>query len=103
MNGSTKRVLVSDRIKNGAHPTRRPNTAAGCASRDNERIENYSPTDNPQLTEKIPTEWHNVGAVDQRISLRDRIEPVGMARGRRGNVHAKCEPRPTTNDPQKEA
>ncbi|VDP37509.1 unnamed protein product [Echinostoma caproni] len=26
----------------------------------NERIDNYSPKDNPQLTGKIPTEYHNV-------------------------------------------
>ncbi|VDP89447.1 unnamed protein product [Echinostoma caproni] len=51
----------------------------------NERIDNYSPTDNPQLTGKISTELYNVGAVDQRISRRDRVKPVGMARGRRGN------------------
>ncbi|VDP67232.1 unnamed protein product [Echinostoma caproni] len=68
----------------------------------NERIDNYSPKDNPQLTRKIPTECHNVGAVDQRISRRDRVKPVGMARGRRGNVRAKCGPKPTRNDPQKE-
>ncbi|VDP92502.1 unnamed protein product [Echinostoma caproni] len=69
----------------------------------NERIDNYSPTDNPQLTGKIPTECHNVEAVDQRISRRDRVKPVGMARGRRRNVRAKCGPKPTRNDPQKEA
>ncbi|VDP85521.1 unnamed protein product [Echinostoma caproni] len=56
----------------------------------NERIDNYSPTDNPQLTGKIPTEYHNVGVVDQRISRRDRVKPVGMAHGRRGNARANC-------------
>ncbi|VDP83278.1 unnamed protein product [Echinostoma caproni] len=35
MEGRTKRVLASDRIKNGAHPTRRADAAAGNASRDN--------------------------------------------------------------------
>ncbi|VDP83072.1 unnamed protein product [Echinostoma caproni] len=69
----------------------------------NEQIDKYSPIDNPQLAGKIPTECHDVGAVDQRISRRDRIKPVGMVRGRRGNVHAKCGPKPTKNDPQKEA
>ncbi|VDP93909.1 unnamed protein product [Echinostoma caproni] len=69
----------------------------------NKRIGKYSSTENPQLTGKITTEWHNVGAVDQRILRRDRVKPVGMARGRRGNIRAKCGPRPTRNDPQKEA
>ncbi|VDP81993.1 unnamed protein product [Echinostoma caproni] len=68
-----------------------------------ERIDNYSPTNNPQPTEKIPTECHNVGVDDQRISHRDRVKPVGMARGRRGNARAKCGSRPTRNGPQKEA
>ncbi|VDP90183.1 unnamed protein product [Echinostoma caproni] len=35
MKGRTKRVLASDRIKNGAHPTRRADAAAVSASRDN--------------------------------------------------------------------
>ncbi|VDP92569.1 unnamed protein product [Echinostoma caproni] len=34
MERGTKRVLVGDRIKNGAHPTRRADAAAGSASRD---------------------------------------------------------------------
>ncbi|VDP83197.1 unnamed protein product [Echinostoma caproni] len=69
----------------------------------NERIDDCSPTDNSQLTGKVSTECHNVGAVDRRISRRDRVNPVGMARERRGNVRAKCGPKPTRNDPQKEA
>ncbi|VDP89531.1 unnamed protein product [Echinostoma caproni] len=52
----------------------------------NERIDNFGPTDNPQLTGKIPTECHNLGAFDQRISRRDRVKPVGIARGRRSNL-----------------
>ncbi|VDP65092.1 unnamed protein product [Echinostoma caproni] len=35
MEGGTKRVLAIDRIKNGAHPTRRADAAAGSTSRDN--------------------------------------------------------------------
>ncbi|VDP84247.1 unnamed protein product [Echinostoma caproni] len=69
----------------------------------NEQIDNYSPADNPHLTGKISTECHNVGVVDQRISRRDRVKSVGMACERRGNVRAKCGPKPTRNDPQKEA
>ncbi|VDP77590.1 unnamed protein product [Echinostoma caproni] len=42
----------------------------------NERIDNYSPTDNPQLPGKIPADCHNVGPVDQRILRRDRVKPV---------------------------
>ncbi|VDP38840.1 unnamed protein product [Echinostoma caproni] len=68
----------------------------------NERIDNYSPKDNSQLAGKMPTECHNVGAVDQRITRYDRVKPVGMARGRRDNVRAKCGPKPPRNDLQKE-
>ncbi|VDP16009.1 unnamed protein product [Echinostoma caproni] len=35
MKGIKKRVLASDRIKNGAHPTRHAEAAAGSASRGN--------------------------------------------------------------------
>ncbi|VDP85724.1 unnamed protein product [Echinostoma caproni] len=52
----------------------------------NEQVDNYGPTDSPQLTGKISTECYYVGAVDQRISRRDRVKPVGMARGKRGNL-----------------
>ncbi|VDP66148.1 unnamed protein product [Echinostoma caproni] len=79
-----------------------PHEAMLTATR-NEWIDNYSPTDNPQLTGKISSECHNVGAVDQRISRRDRVKPVAMAQGRRDNVRAKCGPKPTRNDPHKEA
>ncbi|VDP89056.1 unnamed protein product [Echinostoma caproni] len=109
MEGGTNRVLASDRIKNGAHPTRRADAAAKLpretmlTATRNEQIDNYNPTDNSQPTGKISTECHNVGAGDQRISRRDRNKPLGIAHGGRGNVRAKCGPKPTRNDPQKEA
>ncbi|VDP89199.1 unnamed protein product [Echinostoma caproni] len=53
----------------------------------NERIDNYSPTDDPQIARKIYTECHYVGAVDQRISRYDRVKPAETARGKRGNVY----------------
>ncbi|VDP85797.1 unnamed protein product [Echinostoma caproni] len=52
----------------------------------NERIDNYSPTDNPRPARKISTECHNVGAVDQRIPRYDWAKPVAAARGRRGSI-----------------
>ncbi|VDP39559.1 unnamed protein product [Echinostoma caproni] len=67
----------------------------------NERIDNYSPTDNPHLARKISTENH-VGAVDQRISRYDWVKSVGTARGR-GNVRVKCGPKSTVIGPQDEA
>ncbi|VDP96579.1 unnamed protein product [Echinostoma caproni] len=69
----------------------------------NELIEYYNPTDDPQLARKIYTECHYVGAVDQRMSRYDRVKPAGTALGRRGNVRAKCGPKPAGIDQQKEA
>ncbi|VDP66864.1 unnamed protein product [Echinostoma caproni] len=128
MEGSTKRVLVSDRIKNGTHPNRRADAAAGSASRDN--VDCYSKRANRQLqpdtqsaangkdTHRMPqrrgcrsthlaprsgqTSRNGTRKKRQRTHC-DRVKPVGMARGRRGNVRAKCGPKPTRNDPQKEA
>ncbi|VDP90032.1 unnamed protein product [Echinostoma caproni] len=110
MEGGTKRGPASERIKNGAHPTTRAEVATGSTSRDNT---DYHPkrtnrqlqptTDNPKLARKIYTECHHVGAVDQRISRYDRVKPAGTARGRRGNVRAKCGPKLAAIDQQKEA
>uniref|UniRef100_A0A183BC63 MCM_N domain-containing protein n=1 Tax=Echinostoma caproni TaxID=27848 RepID=A0A183BC63_9TREM len=71
MESGTKRALVSERIKNRAHPTRSQTLwlevlcETVSSTIRNERIDNYSPTDNPHLARTISTEYHNVGAVDR--------------------------------------
>ncbi|VDP70649.1 unnamed protein product [Echinostoma caproni] len=69
----------------------------------NEPIDNCSPMDNSHLAKKISANYHNVGAVDQRILHYDRVKPVGTACGRKGNVRAKRGPKPTGIDQQDEA
>ncbi|VDP93691.1 unnamed protein product [Echinostoma caproni] len=95
MEGGTKKVPASEQVKNGTHPTRRADVAAGSTLRDNV---NYHPKrTNRQLqpdrqsaaSRKIYTECHYVGAVDQCILFYDRVKPAGTARGRTSNSRAK--------------